>query len=501
MRTIDTRLLWKDLQATSLPINGVQICANLDRRQRATYVKYFTAYIKITWAENPTGNYQKKLLEILSVHADVDIESDQIIEQEGGVTGYGTPIKTVSLKEYRYIFKNKLSQNLIPHLKLILNSNVSIQRTIRRPSGAIHESLIGVNAKARRNLENAIKAEAVFKNLPNEKILYFYNGVGVINETTFANWLINASLKTKSAQNGLKAVNEFILEPNRIQETICCINGFKVEQMKNLIPETLELITIDDLKSYPNYNIPENEYSSFTKVKPTAGLIYKYKLPKFAFSNKKQNAIDKRDNYQELINIISLLTLFGPSAPKLIFGFQQSKPHPALLKNDVSSYFLNPSEAYPNQTPYIPDVQEFSKIYYSFNGLDKKIKKQVEISLIHLNNSLRATDITEKALYLGIALEVILLPDGLSGEITYRLAIRGARLLGNSPVSRQQTFKTLKAAYALRSSAAHKGKVEPKTKKIHTTYLIQDASKLCAEAIHKTILMGGMPDWEKIVLE
>lgn len=163
-----------------------------------------------------------------------------------------------------------------------------------------------------------------------------------------------------------------------------------------------------------------------------------------------------------------------------------------------------------HNTPFAPTLNGFGDIYHRYDKLTGKAKDRVQVSMGRLNRCLRRGDKTNKALELGIALESILLSgkneDGSNGEISFRLANRGAWLLGTDPVDRKKIFSVLKAAYGLRSKAAHEGKVpehvkvfkgEPPTP---TVYLLQDAAMLCSKAIRKIILCGEVPNWTELVL-
>lgn len=61
----------------------------------------------------------------------------------------------------------------------------------------------------------------------------------------------------------------------------------------------------------------------------------------------------------------------------------------------------------------------------------------------------------EQLLDLTIALEALLLTGGERSELTYRLGIRAARLLGTSTESRWGIFDVLRDLYAARSKLAH----------------------------------------------
>jgi len=83
--------------------------------------------------------------------------------------------------------------------------------------------------------------------------------------------------------------------------------------------------------------------------------------------------------------------------------------------------------------------------------------KGIDIAIKRFRSSIERymPDDPEKLLDLSISFEAIYLNDGDNKELTYRLALRAARLLGNSVEERQGIFKVLKDLYKYRSKVAH----------------------------------------------
>lgn len=79
----------------------------------------------------------------------------------------------------------------------------------------------------------------------------------------------------------------------------------------------------------------------------------------------------------------------------------------------------------------------------------------------------------DRAIDMGIALELLLLHKCEQNELTFQLRTRGARLLASDPAGREAVFNTLKKAYDLRSTAVHqgvfRGKPEDLDRAIETT--------------------------------
>ena len=111
-----------------------------------------------------------------------------------------------------------------------------------------------------------------------------------------------------------------------------------------------------------------------------------------------------------------------------------------------------------------------------------------------------------------IALEALYLTNSGSerdrGELRFRVALRAAWHLGDSPERRREIFSTLRNAYDTGSKVVHTGKFVGKRPKgvskqsfRHVSYPIDhEASELCRQGILKRLAKKKEPDWSKLVL-
>lgn len=139
---------------------------------------------------------------------------------------------------------------------------------------------------------------------------------------------------------------------------------------------------------------------------------------------------------------------------------------------------------------------------FSQNVGNTKWRKQLENAVARLSTSKRHFEPNNKALDLGIALEMILLfdahgsnerPDQLS--LTFRL--RGAWLLGNNYEDRSNIYKMLNRVYQNRSQVAHSGGL------MQREGLIEEISThitLAEKIVSKLILLGSAPKWNELIL-
>ena len=98
---------------------------------------------------------------------------------------------------------------------------------------------------------------------------------------------------------------------------------------------------------------------------------------------------------------------------------------------------------------------------------------------------------------LRIVLESLFLDDNARDELAYRLALRGARLIGKDLQERKRIFRTLREAYAIGSEAVHKGEVKSKKK---NRKILDDTLEIVRAEILDRLEAGRKRDWDDIAL-
>jgi hypothetical protein len=157
--------------------------------------------------------------------------------------------------------------------------------------------------------------------------------------------------------------------------------------------------------------------------------------------------------------IVPVFTLAGDSAPVVSGSWSQATGRgvpslgpPRLLTGfeDLGVVgFKMPTEA---------DATEIQKLVRDFLALSDKSRTRLGIPLRHLNRSRRQYTVDAAAIDLRTALEALLVPDA-GQEITFKVALFGAWMLGNDHAKRRRAFDRLTEAYRLGSRAVHGGKI------------------------------------------
>ena len=149
--------------------------------------------------------------------------------------------------------------------------------------------------------------------------------------------------------------------------------------------------------------------------------------------------------------------------------------------------------------PVALEGEPIAKLFHCFEEFKRSEKNVMRVSLDRLSQALRRQGIVDRAIDLGIALEVMLL-HGIGkndrGELRFRSSIRGATFLGGSKPERLKTLKLLKDAYDLRSKAVHSGVLNEEKKRPPPGQILEDATGTCARIACKLIDRGSFPNWD-----
>ena len=152
-----------------------------------------------------------------------------------------------------------------------------------------------------------------------------------------------------------------------------------------------------------------------------------------------------------------------------------------------------------SRKPNLLNGKAAARLFRRFQKMSSPEQKVMRIALDRLNKALRRQNLVDKAIDLGIALEVLLLHgigEGDRGEMKYRSSIRGATFLGENKTERNKIFKRLKDTYDLRSAAVHSGVIKSKKGKKSPEKILEEAIRDSADIARKLIDRGSFPDWE-----
>lgn len=130
---------------------------------------------------------------------------------------------------------------------------------------------------------------------------------------------------------------------------------------------------------------------------------------------------------------------------------------------------------------------------------------RLTLALSKLQSSRRRESAAERVIDLGTCIEILLMHGASDNtEISYKIGLRAAWLLGANGTERMKVFKRARALYSARSMAVHTGK-EPKIRNDAdpgAAYAELEAyDTLCATIIVKLTELLRWPDWARLVLD
>jgi hypothetical protein len=137
-----------------------------------------------------------------------------------------------------------------------------------------------------------------------------------------------------------------------------------------------------------------------------------------------------------------------------------------------------------------------------YDTLNHGEKRRMERILNRLSQAKRRSQIEDKILDLGIALEMLLLQDNSNREqLSLSFRLRGSWLMGQSSEDRLEKYQQLRDIYNYRSDVAHGGVLHGgKEVEIESVRQSFPEYQRLAENICRKIIMDGKPDWTRLIL-
>lgn len=142
------------------------------------------------------------------------------------------------------------------------------------------------------------------------------------------------------------------------------------------------------------------------------------------------------------------------------------------------------------------DANLVDELFKSVDRLKEKDQTALFLAVERLRRSRLHAEPVNRAIDLGIALEIIFLHKiKHNQELSYRAGTHAAFLVGTNEEKRRSIFKVVRDAYEARSVAVHTGQLKEK----HIDSL-SPADELCRSAAIKLVKSGGFPeDWESLI--
>ncbi|MBX3585714.1 MAG: hypothetical protein KF796_03635 [Ramlibacter sp.] len=207
-------------------------------------------------------------------------------------------------------------------------------------------------------------------------------------------------------------------------------------------------------------------------------------------------------------DVARVLTILGPSLPLIVESwFVFDDPDLQVASSNDWSRSWKALEIAP--LTYIGEKvlisSEAAPICAAYLDLELDVQLRVNVGLNRLRQAQSRRSAGDKAVEVFIALEA-LLGDGENNELSHKISVRAARLLGGTASQRLATFSLLKKFYGVRSKMVHSGRIEEKQQRINsdTTLTVEDLATRCigiaAQVVRAIVVLGHVPDWKKFDL-
>ena len=150
---------------------------------------------------------------------------------------------------------------------------------------------------------------------------------------------------------------------------------------------------------------------------------------------------------------------------------------------------------------HIEKAKDLYKKLLKFKSGDRA---KLEIAIHRWMKSKTPESPIDQIVDLGIAFEALYVPDGRSGEITFKLRVRAAWHLGKDKDDRSDLLAKFRDIYNSRSNAVHNGQLGRTVKfggdNISASEFIKEVQDLCHQSTMKVLEKGKFPDWNGLII-
>lgn len=295
------------------------------------------------------------------------------------------------------------------------------------------------------------------------------------------------------------------LAGNRAQGvSASAIAGAAVKEAFDL-PNGLSLLPFESLPpTYGRYRVRQQFQNAvgIVQLPPIGLLASRYEISPWIVSPDEvalHRGISKVSVFTLMEETARALTLAGPRAIMIVGSWDQiiveglSGTGGGCIVNTIER-----SAVHQNSATFL-DPREACEVVNLFFRAPASLRADLSVPIDRLNRAIREPNIVDRAIDLGIALEALLLhglPDD-RGELSYRLSLCGALLLGGTEEVKAATYRQLRDLYNLRSNGVHTGRLKGSKEipqKLETGFI------LCANLIKAILSLGHWPDTTKLAL-
>lgn len=287
---------------------------------------------------------------------------------------------------------------------------------------------------------------------------------------------------------------------------VMALAGVRVERAYDLT-ESISLVPFTELEASQQKRLlkPVRALSD-RRSAPTAALVKEFQHPRTHLDPESDlpEKLTKLNRAHELETVRLCLSLAGPSGPVRVAKWEEAAEWVPVLGGRYSHFSI--------QRPLQPEVstrkqltedqiQRAACFIDSFSQTAGSMHDRIQIALERFSSAIQRPSLVDQAIDLGIAIEALLLPDMPdSGEFSFRIRMRAARLLGSNASDRLKIYKLFNHLYTLRSKAVHRGRLSSREKYGRgPKEALQEGFTWMAVAIEK-VVEESITDWHEVEL-
>lgn len=322
--------------------------------------------------------------------------------------------------------------------------------------------------------------------------------------------LVCRLLELDSPEEAIQWLIKVLHTPKADGQMITVIRGAPVTSPIELTPR-LHLIPLSHLPDSPQKQQmtsiasggPPSVTGIFDWERPSSALVLSY--PNHPFLGSPDDERETNHDQNLIADVILVLTIAGPRIVMHAANwFSFVAPDLEAARPGIS-WGSQTAEVIPNQNleEFPPlDAEAARKAVEMFLSLEGRVKAKLAIALSRLRLALSRHSVGDKALEVAIAFETIL-EDGGNAEMTHKIKVRTARLIGGSVTERERNAAIVGKTYEVRSALVHKGKVDPSKlftiqhveAKVSADEVVALAIDVCTNLIWTILRRKEIPVW------
>ncbi len=241
---------------------------------------------------------------------------------------------------------------------------------------------------------------------------------------------------------------------------VLLFSGIAVAAAVELAPgvSLVPLSALDSAYFTRMYGRPRGRVTTVNGATADAALVSTLEIDSFVVSEVAPKA--ETDCLEKLMTMMSLLVLCWPATP-VAAGYWWEPERPFSLSG--VGYTLGHSVDVPAkwEPTFLGDdaLADLRTLLGQWEHVSHDARVAFSVPLTRLSLAGRRYGYVDMAIELGIAMESLLLEDDDKAELSFRLAVHAAWLLGKDRDERREFFKIFRFLYGLRSSAVHRGEL------------------------------------------